>query len=552
MHPLGPHRFLRQPAVPKMQTLNMRVGAARVALENSNGTPNHKNISTTQAAAVVSELKGVAFTPGEKADFSAKVVELKWATQQDLDIVLECLTPGPCTPSAKRRRSQQDFRSVHLYGDETFWDALTSTSMGSAAKLQLLLQLAMRLGLRLPSEHSLKWLTSLWLFATNSEEDLIRMDAVGKAVFLKHTKNVMDGFRRTASDPFSWVHTLPGDPVEYLRDFPTLFKAAYGENKVPGPCRFDLSAVLAFDQSYGCRGSSRVVPLGRPSLTLVGGAVPSASTLSMSPRRGEATALSAMAGQFMTQMQQMAANQHRLMEMMLGGVPASGGGRPMRSLSALEDRRDVGTLALPALQPATPCGGVLVEELPETPEPKAVLSRAPVAHAGPEDQVVDAGPSSAATGTTPPSGCGAAKSLDDMLDAFNQRKVESALRRADAKKAAVAEVPGAKKAPPKTKASAKKLSKMKAEAVAKKVCLVEEAVAETVSAKTLVAVGTKPVSAKTKVPAKKVAKAAAKKKVGDDDALVLGCSKCRWSLGGCGQCQNPAFKGARWNPTVER
>ena len=184
--------------------------------------------------------------------------------------------------------------------------------------------------------------------------------------------------------------------------------------------------------------------------------------------------------------------------------------------------------------------------------PKAVLARAPVAHAEPEDQVVDAGPSSAATGTTPPSGCGAAKSLDDMLDAFNQRKVESALRRADAKKAAVAEVPGAKKAPPKTKASAKKLSKMKAEAVAKKVCLVEEAVAETVSAKTLVAVGTKPVSAKTKVPAKKVAKAAAKKKVGDDDALVLGCSKCRWSSCGCCQCRNPALKGARWNPTVER
>ena len=83
------------------------------------------------------------------------------------------------------------------------------------------------------------------------------------------------------------------------------------------------------------------MPLGRPSLTSVGGAVPSASTLSTSPRRGEATALSAMAGQFMTQMQQMAANQHRLMEMMLGGVPASGGGRPMRSLSALEDRREV-------------------------------------------------------------------------------------------------------------------------------------------------------------------------------------------------------------------
>jgi hypothetical protein len=31
--------------------------------------------------------------------------------------------------------------------------------------------------------------------------------------------------------------------------------------------------------------------------------------------------------------------------------------------------------------------------------------------------------------------------------------------------------------------------------------------------------------------------------------LILGCSKCRNKVGGCGQCRNPGYNGHRWNPT---
>lgn len=31
--------------------------------------------------------------------------------------------------------------------------------------------------------------------------------------------------------------------------------------------------------------------------------------------------------------------------------------------------------------------------------------------------------------------------------------------------------------------------------------------------------------------------------------LILGCSKCRWSEHGCGQCRRVGFQGHRWNPT---
>jgi len=64
-------------------------------------------------------------------------------------------------------------------------------------------------------------------------------------------------------------------------------------------------------------------------------------------------------------------------------------------------------------------------------------------------------------------------------------------------------------------------------------------------------------SAKAKATAPKVvatskakAKADASDKTKKHVGLILGCSKCRFKVVGCGQCRNPDFGGLRWNPEV--
>ena len=49
---------------------------------------------------------------------------------------------------------------------------------------------------------------------------------------------------------------------------------------------------------------------------------------------------------------------------------------------------------------------------------------------------------------------------------------------------------------------------------------------------------------KNKGQAKSKGKAKTKSTGGD---VVLGCSKCRWSASGCGQCRKPGFAGHRWS-----
>jgi microcompartment protein CcmK/EutM len=52
--------------------------------------------------------------------------------------------------------------------------------------------------------------------------------------------------------------------------------------------------------------------------------------------------------------------------------------------------------------------------------------------------------------------------------------------------------------------------------------------------------------AKKDEPDKKPKPVAAKAKKAEKDPLLLGCSKCRGSKKGCGQCRNPEFNGSRW------
>lgn len=58
-------------------------------------------------------------------------------------------------------------------------------------------------------------------------------------------------------------------------------------------------------------------------------------------------------------------------------------------------------------------------------------------------------------------------------------------------------------------------------------------------------------SAKAKVAGKVASKGKCVGKSKVVSPLVYGCSKCRWSKRGCGQCKLPSYSGFRWNSDVE-
>jgi hypothetical protein len=313
------------------RALKARLGAARLALEHyPKGSPSHNALSKAQSAALREMLGAAVLTAMERADLANIVVAMNWSEPDDGNSVLAALTPGtPMLPPGKRRRSQQDFLAFCNFGTEALWSQLLGDAPASA-KLGIVLQWAMGLGLRCPSEHTMKWLCSVWLAVSQTEAELVVMETVQKKHMFNHTKSVFDSLRKHAVDPPVWIDKLPHNPVEFLRDFSGIYRMHYGSGGSPVPVQADLLRKLtAFDMSYTCRGGARALP----SQFMGSGSSSSGGVMQVAVAESP---MERIANLFMGRIDAMAGAQQRMMELMMGGggMDRRGAIQP-RSLAAL-------------------------------------------------------------------------------------------------------------------------------------------------------------------------------------------------------------------------
>lgn len=130
--------------------------------------------------------------------------------------------------------------------------ALGDRATGSSAQLDLILQHLLALGCRCPAEPTMKFVTSWWLCMSEAPESLMAMSAPTKHAMLRGTKRSFDRLRRMAPAPPVHIARLPHAPSEFLRDYPTMYAAAFGDKS---PVAFDgLSCGLEFGNLGRCVG----------------------------------------------------------------------------------------------------------------------------------------------------------------------------------------------------------------------------------------------------------------------------------------------------------
>jgi hypothetical protein len=153
---------------------------------------------------------------------------------------------------------------------------------------------------------------------------------VQKKHMFNHTKSFFDSLRKHAADPPVWIDKLPHNPVEFLRDFPDIYRQHYGSGGAPVPVQADLLRKLtAFDMSYTCRGGARVMP----SQFMGSGSSSSGGVMQVAVAESP---MERIANLFMGRIDAMAGAQQRMMELMMGGggMDRRGAMQP-RSLAAL-------------------------------------------------------------------------------------------------------------------------------------------------------------------------------------------------------------------------
>jgi len=558
-----------------MDRAKARLGATRVVLEQQRGLPTHAAISKLQSKALVElfESSAEVITSKDRSDMASEVIKMQWASQSDLDIILTSLTSAVVPVAKKARRGQQNFMPITNYFTDEVWECITSTSTAPSAKLMIVLQFAARLGLRLPTEPTLKWMTSLFLVASEPDDKLKRMTEVEKRIVYHHTKATFNTLRAKLDEPHTWIESLPDNPFVFQQTYGPLYTFAFGQGG-PGLPKLDMKKIADVDMSYGCRG-------GRPQAR--GVASSSAPSLQLP---APDSVMERMASFMLDRFENLMSSQSRVFELAITGGSSSCRGQP----------RALGTLGSSV--------GIPLEDRARASEARIVLS--PVRHRpalmppppttpaaeekkGATIEEVTSPPTAANAGLAAVASHSAAGDILTMLDAYNQRKTNKTKRGragieeadvADAELAAVVGEPLAKKAAKGGRPLKKKADK--ADTPSPKPPAKAEASPPKKLAKTSQP-SPKELDKAGPPPPKKLAKASpmspeepatahppplakpgkcktAKKGVEDTTAkpclkkplpkMVTGCSKCRWKVVGCGQCRNPSYTGKRWNITV--
>lgn len=233
------------------------MGATAIVVKDAQGTQAHEAISKLQAAVLVEmfTIAGPQLTAELRSDLSVALTKIPWHINTDVSAVVNSLMPAVHGHRAPRR-ALQNYTSLFLYGTETFWNALLSQSHNSLSKLQLICNLGMAMGLRLPSEPTLKIMTSLWCFAVHNHESLMTMTASHKSAYLAHVKATWTSAKAKTGAPANWIEHLPVSTLECSRDFPAIFQGMFRGSELPVAPPIDVNALMQFDQSYGCRGGS--------------------------------------------------------------------------------------------------------------------------------------------------------------------------------------------------------------------------------------------------------------------------------------------------------
>jgi hypothetical protein len=363
------------------------------------------------------------------------------------------------------------------------------------------------------------------------------MDGGAKKAMLAHVKTTFDGLRKAAGDPVLFLDKLPDNPVSFLRDSPSLYNVCFVADPPVVPA-MSIQIIAAIDMSYGCRGgAAKLQPEAsrNPALPAV------SLQLGDSP-------MERMAAMMFQRMEAMATNQQRIMEMAMTGASHRASPRP---LAALADNSPLTFRKLPTIAIGGSCLalGDASADSSGTPPPK--LARRSFEVVSPTSEIPGADDTLEGEEETVED-CAEDAELAKMLDMMAARKAANSRK---TKSTGDASGEGTVEALPAAAAKGKGQGKGKAKSIqgtgggigdagnAKGNGKGKGKTKSNGKSNGKVTLKTK-AKAKAKMLPKAVNKAAAP---AAGQALVLGCSKCRWSKDGCAQCKNPKFKGLRFS-----
>ncbi|CAK0804753.1 unnamed protein product, partial [Prorocentrum cordatum] len=215
------------------QRLRDQVEAVGRLLEAVQGQPCFDAVAAAQERMLVQAFGSARLQPTQVTTLSSLVAAQPWS-EVSKGRLLEKLGSIVASGSAVGlRMAQQDYECIFGYLTAGSWHQLARTDVPEEAKLNVLVDVAISLGLRNPTEGTYQMLTAMWRMAVDGAETAKNLAWAAKYSYLQQTKRV---FKR--------------------QDHPGFFKQVYGD-ELPAACPAPEAAIRSAQATYPCRNTKQ-------------------------------------------------------------------------------------------------------------------------------------------------------------------------------------------------------------------------------------------------------------------------------------------------------
>ena len=210
-----------------MQQLLDRLSAAPQLL-GAGG--NSSQVQSDACVALLGAFSG-KLTAQEVIAITQAVGAVPWQHPTHGEAIMNALGGCPIAGMKSERVKQQDFCTLHHYLTATMWRVLQNQEYELVAKQALLCDHSFLLGLRHPSEPTVRALTALVLLC---HEGPVMGRAASQARLqdtLQHLKHTMKQRLHKESQPPERIDTLPPLPQQLLTAYPATWDIAFGSGR---------------------------------------------------------------------------------------------------------------------------------------------------------------------------------------------------------------------------------------------------------------------------------------------------------------------------------
>ena len=325
--------------------MQCRLDGAAQALSGGGSDGMLTSLSLVHAKAVKALINATHLTDEDKASLSAEIRAVPWRGEDYaivMDSLLQIVETGAAVKLARKPMSRmQDLRAVVDYWTAANWEDLLDQNVGFSATFDMIVEKVVSFGF-CPCEHTKKLLIEFLLKLTGTNTNGLTHE-MKKQLKVRLTASVKR-LAKTHDDPLVYLVRLPA-PHKLHQDHPEFYEQLFPDaDHPPVPCQLCMKTIMGVDASVNVRGSALAL--------LPQQGVP---VLNLSTAPTQTNQMEAFGAWMMKGMEQMAATQSKVFELLLGGQ----GNARERSLGAMKDlstppRR---CLTIPELECETPAQG---------------------------------------------------------------------------------------------------------------------------------------------------------------------------------------------------